>query len=917
MVGNILKIKNIIPPPGLNIISRHLILERLRKDLMVAEGFTRGLTLFSAPAGYGKTTTVRNWLSGQENRTAWYSLDETDNDPERFWIYLISALQNINADTGKGALEMLRSGTATSESAAGNQPFLTPLLNDLFAMDSPAYLVLDDYHMINNNTIHKTMVFFVENLPPTLHLVLTTRSDPPWPLSRWRARGKMAEIRLEQLKFSEEEAARLLAETGELRLAETQLYALCKKVEGWVTGLQLVAASLSASGNTEKFIETFAGTHRHVFQFLSEEAYASQPGTVQEFLMQTSILNRFNASLCDAVTGRTGSSDILANLERNNLFVIPLDEEGIWYRYHPLFADMLLYKLKSRCPEEISVLHEKACRWFVEAGEPGEALRHALNGGNTGTAALILNNHIEELLLSEGLRLIIHYLNSFSPELLKKNPRLIAHKAWLHLIDKGKEEARTCLDLAEETGYEDKEGQEELTGMLAVVKTYYNIYNNDFKKALEYAEKAMALLSTDNHYWRTNAAIISGDARIFSGNPKGALPFYHEAYHNRQKYGNKYLIVSAGFKVATGLYFQGKLRESEELTRELLQTAKDKGFPGVPRIGLIWTLLGELLREKGNLEEAEQCVERGLLLSEPEKPSLGWNYLFRMALSFSQQDYPNALQTVRKIEILHREVNLPAFITIPATTWKARILLEQGQLSEALGVLAKEGISEKTVAKGGQEWGYLILTRIMTMVNKDNLNNALTLLNYVKELAVKGENKSILLETLLLKARLEKQAGNFEAAETSFYSALQAGRESGYFQLFIDEAREPDSVFFDINERIKRRKPDVINPEMLEFIGRIQQILTGVNDSPGKEIASGQALKKREESSAGLVEELTSRELEILNHISQGFSNQEIAGKLFISPGTVKWHTSNIYGKIGARGRVQAISLARKLNLLP
>ncbi len=917
MVGDILKIKTSIPPQGLNIISRRLILERLQKDLTVAEGFARGLTLFSAPAGYGKTTTARHWLSGQGSRSAWYSLDETDNDPERFWIYLISALQNINADTGKGALEVLRSGTATSESVAGSESFLTPLLNDLFAMDSPAYLVLDDYHLINNSRIHETMVFFVENLPPTLHLVVTTRSDPPWPLSRWRARGTMNEIRLEQLKFSEEEAARLLAETSGLRLGETQLHTLCKKVEGWVTGLQLAVASLSASENAEGFIETFAGTHRHIFQFLSEEAYASQSGTVQEFLMQNSVLNRFSASLCDAVTGRTNCSEILANLERNNLFVIPLDEEGIWYRYHPLFADMLFYKLKSRSPEEISALHEKACRWFVEAGEPGEALRHALKGGNNGTAALILNNHIEELLPSEGLKLIIHYLNTFSSELLKKYPRLIAHKAWLHLIDKGKEEVGTCLELAEETSCEDKEGHEELTGMLSVVKTYHYIYNNDFKMALEYAEKAMTLLPPDNYYWRTNVAIISGDARLFSGNPKGALPFYREAYHNRQKYGNNYMTVSAGFKVATSLYFQGKLKESEELTRELLQASKDKGFPGVPRIGLIWTLLGELLREKGTLEEAEHCVERGLLLSEPEKPSLGWNYLFRVALSFSKQDYTDALETVRKIETLHREVQLPAFITIPATAWKARILLEQEELNQALSVLAKAGFSEKTVAKGGKEWGYLILTRIIIAENKDNLNNALTILNHVKELAVRGDNQSILLETLLLKARLEYQAGNFETAETSLYSALQAGIESGYFQLFIDEAREPNSVFSCITERTKRRNSAVTNPEMLAFIDAIQQKLMGADESPDKEIASGKAPEKREESSVELVEELTSRELEILNYISQGLSNQEIAGKLFLSLGTIKWHTSNIYGKLGARGRIQAISMARKLNLLP
>lgn len=917
MIGDLLKIKTSIPPQGQNTVSRQLIMDFLRKDFTAAEGFPRKLTLFSAPAGYGKTTTARNWLVGQENRVAWFSLDETDSDPERFWIYLVSALQTIDKDIGKGALELLRSGTENSESAAGSEPFLTPLLNDLFALDNPVYLVLDDYHLVNNSKIHKTMIFFVEKLPPTLHLVVTTRSDPPWPLSRWRARSIMAEIRLEQLKFSEEEAARLLAETGALRLNDNHLRTLCKKIEGWVTGLQLAFAALAAGGNMEKFIETFAGTHRHVFQFLSEEAYANQPETVQEFLVKTSVLKSFNASLCETVSGIKGSPGILANLERNNLFVIPLDEEGAWYRYHPLFAEMLLHKLKSRSPEELPALHERACKWFMEAGEPAEALRHAFTGGNSTAAAHILNNHTEELLRSEGLRLIIKYLNSFSRELLKEYPLLVAHKAWLHLIDKGKEEAGACLDLAEETGYEDKDGQEELTGMLAAVKSYYNVYNNDFVKALEYAEKAMALLPAGNYYWRTNAVIISGDARLFSGNPKDALPFYREAYHNRKKYGNEYLVVSAGFKVATGLYFQGKLEESEELTRELLQIAKDKGFPGAPRLGLVWTLLGELFREKGNLEEAEQCVERGLLISKPEKPSLGWNYLFRVALSFSGQDYTGALKTVRKIEALNREVNLPAFITIPALSWKARILLEQGESAGALEILDGEGFSKNSAAKGGRERGFLTLARIITANTEGDFESAFNLLDQLQELAARGENKGVLLETLLLRSRLEKLAGHIDAAGTSFYSALQAGKESGYLQLFTDEARETGSVFHAMTEKIKCGKIAAKKPELLNFISKIEHKLTGVNGSPDEEILPGRTPEKREESTVGLVEELTAREIEILNCIGQGLSNREIAGKLFLSPGTVKWHTSNIYGKMGASGRVQAVSLARKMNLLP
>ena len=963
MVPHILKIKTSIPPLGVNILSRPSMLERMEEDLTVARGFTRQLTLVSAPAGFGKTTLVRTWLAGREERTAWYSLDEGDNEPERFWLYLVSALQTLKYGVGKGILEIARSSAQSMESPTGSEALLTTLLNDLFALETPLFLIMDDYHLISNPQIHQDMIFFIENLPPTLHLAVTTRSDPPWPLSRWRARGKMGEVRLKELKFSEAEAGQLFEQYKEFELSESQLNTLYHKTEGWITGLQLAAFSLSSSGDVNEFISQFAGSHRHVLHFLSDEVFALQPEPTQDFLLQTSILNRFDASLCNAVTGRADSADVLADLDRHNLFVIPLDDRGNWYRYHQLFSDLLQYHLKRRAPEKVIELHERAGKWFLEAGEPVEAVRHAFTSNNLDEAGRILHDHYKDILSKDGPKMLNQCLEGYPQDLTRKYPRLAVHKALYHLIYKGKEEARPYIKLAEELGYENKKEHEEYQGLLAAVKSYDNIYSHDFSRALENAERALQLLPADNYFWRMNVAIYSGDARLFSGNPKGAYPYYQEAFWNSQKLNNTLLMLTAGFKTATALYMMGQLKEAEEHARELLQKTKSEGLSRVTRAGLLWVLLGELLREKGDLEEAERCLERGLFLSEPEKPSLGWNALFKVGLFYSRQDAEKAWQTIRQIKALNLEVELPQFITRPATVWEARLLLEQGKGSMAKALLSSIDVSEDTPVQGGQEGGYLVLARLLMEEDEGGQMKAGQLLGRIEASVIQGGHKKRLLETLLVKTRLAEQTGNHEAAERCLLAALEAGKEAAFFQVFLDEGVGIVPVFSRAAEALLREKDAGVNEDLLKYIRDIQQALSPAGggtaertDEIAEEIAGGagrmpeidttrraevregkttrapgrvetkaEPEDQAEETSKDevetnlfqeLVEALSSRELEVLGLISQGLSNQDISEKLFLSVGTVKWHTSNIFGKLGVRNRTQAVAQAQKLKLI-
>ncbi|MCW3489719.1 LuxR C-terminal-related transcriptional regulator [Dethiobacter alkaliphilus] len=908
MVSEILRIKTNIPPLGTNILSRHPILERLDNGLLTGEDFVRSLTLISAPAGFGKTTLVRDWLSGNVDRTAWFSLDEGDNELVRFWIYLISALQKLIDDLGKESIAILRSGAIGSQSS-GIDSFLPKLLNDLFDVKGPLYLVLDDYHLINNPLIHEGIIFFIDNLPPTLHMVVITRSDPPWPSSKWRAKGRMAEIRLEELRFSEKETGQLLGKIKQLQLNTAQINALYDKTEGWITGLQLAAFSLSTTNNTDEFIKDFAGSHRHIFHFLSDEVFSQQPEFIQDFLLHTSILQRLCGSLCNEVTGRDDSAEILTTLERNNLFVIPLDDRGVWYRYHPLFSDLLSYYLKRKYPDKVAQLHDKAGNWFLAEDEPGEAVRHTLISNNLEKVAQILHEHYGKIMEVQGPMQLNQCLEKFTPQLLEKYPRLVVHKALLHLIYQGKEESVTCLELAENLSYANKLEQQEFLALLAAVKSYYNIYTHNIPQAIKEAEKALQQLPTHNYYWRMNVCIYSGDASLFTGNPKGAYPLYLEAYKNSRQLSNHFFSLTSSFKTATSLYFMGRLTEAEDLTQKTLQSARENGLAGVPRAGLLWTLLGELLREKGKLDEAERCIERGLFLSTPEKPSLGWNYLFKIAHSFSKQDYQEALLTILEIENLHNSFELPIFTTFPATVWKARILFTQGDISGAVEILSGAGISPDTKIQGGQEPGYLLLSRIF--LSTGDTVSARNLLEGIEQQLTHGGHRGLLLEMTLLKAALAEKTGSFEAAEHHLLSALQSGKESGYFQFFVDEKWILKPAFSRI---IEKNKHDSSFKDMLGYILKIYPEVTPAH------LLSSQSASKNEQqqglSCHNLVEELSARELEILQLISEGLSNQDISQKLFLSVGTVKWHTSNIYGKLGVRGRTQAVALGKKLNLI-
>ncbi len=914
MQGDVLKIKINAPPLTPYAIDRPQILDKINAGLLAGSKISRPLTLISAPAGSGKTILARQWLKKSENQAAWLSLDDRDSEPERFWLYLVSALQTCRPEIGKGTLEILYSYTLGTEAQTGSETFLTPLLNDLFALKEPLHLVVDDYHLIEKPDIHEGMIYFIENLPSTVHLVITTRSDPPWPLHKWRAKDKMREIRQTDLQLTREEARRYINEVKGLEISEQQLENLYQKTEGWITGLQLAAFSISTSLNKDEFIKHFTGSHQDIFQFLSEEVFRRQPEPVQIFLIQTAVLNRLCPSLCNALTGRTDGAEMLDTLNRKQLFVTPLDDHRTWFRYHPLFADLIRHQLRKAHPGKEAEQYEKAAIWFLEAGEPGEALRNARSAGNLKQAAAILDQHFEQIMITEGSGLPSRCMEELPDHLLVEFPSLLAYKALYRFVRQNNEEAAKLMHMAEKLSYNDQEKQQEFKGTMALLKMYFNFCENNISQALDYAETALRLLPSHTSFWRIYAAIISGDANFMSGDFKKACPYFQKALQISRDSGINHSTVTAGFKLTHALYYLGKLKEAEELARDILKFAADHGFSSLPRVGCLWALLGEILREKGDLEEAESCIKHGLDISEPEKPFLGMNYLFSAALSFSKGNREQVLEVTGKIKELNRELGLPQFVIIPAAAWEGRIYYELGDPAKAEQNLAEADITADGEVSFSSEKGYLTLARVMSGSAEDNQDLTGPLLERIEAFAEGGGNRKYLLETRLLKSLLEEKKGRPEEAETLLLEALSSGKEAGYFLIFVDEGRELEPVFYRILNQEKNRKESLDNKELIKYAAEIYRAIKGEKREPGKKKKRDKAGQK---TGRQLVEELNERELEILKLLAEGYSNREISEELYLSVGTVKWYTSNIYGKLGARSRAEAVALAQKLDLLP
>jgi LuxR family maltose regulon positive regulatory protein len=873
----ILATKLYIPRPRPNVVSRLRLLERLN------EGLHCNLTLISAPAGYGKTTLVSEWIAFIERPAAWLSLDEADGDPARFLRYLVAAVQTIAAKIGAGVLSALQSSQPLPIEA-----LLVALLNDLTIIQDQFVLVLDDYHMIDARAIDQALTYLVEHLPPNMHLVIATREDPRLPLARLRARGYLTEVRAADLRFTSAEAAAFLNQVMGLHLSTEDIARLSRRTEGWIAGLQLAALSLQGQQDATGFIRSFTGSHHFVLDYLLEEVLGQQSERIQTFLLRTSILDRFCAPLCDAivldpaVSGRA----TLDYLEHANLFVVPLDNERRWYRYHHLFAELLRQRLKqselSSTGDEgstIAELHRRASQWYEDHGLSIEAFHHAVAAGDVERAARLVEGKGMPLQFRGAVTPVLNWLESLPKTVLDGRPALwVMYASALSMTGQmAGVEAKLQAAEAALLGKELDEQTRNLIGHIAAIRALLAAAQNQADTSIAQSRRALEYLHPANLAVRTATIWKLGVAYQLQGERAEAGRAFSEAIAISQASGNLIVNMSASLGLAMVQETDNQFSLAVETYRRVLELAGAS-----PQIAVCEAHLGlaRICYEWNDLEAAEQHGQQSLQLARQlaniDRVVAGEVMLARLKLA--QEDVDGAAARLSEADWFARQQSFIRGMPEVAAA-QVLLLLRQGSLSAAADLAYVHDLP---------------LSQARVHLAQGDPSAALArLLPWRRQVEAK-DWKDELLKVLVLQAVALQAGREQEKAVQALRDALVLAEPAGFIRLFIDEG-------LPMAHLLSRASAMGIMPDYI-----------------GKVLAAFEAEKHRPDvpPSTPLLEPLSHRELEVLHLIAQGLSNQEIGERLVLALDTVKGHNRSIFGKLQVQRRTEAIARARELGLL-
>lgn len=896
MTAHLLTTKLHPPPPRSNLVSRPQVIERLN------EGLNYPLTLLAAPAGFGKTTTLNAWTQQAERRVAWLGLDEGDNDAIRFWTYLIAALQTLTAQAGERALAMLH---AQGQPSPWVEFLLTFLLNDLAAFPEPFALVLDDYQVISSPEIHEGIAFLVDHIPPQMHLLISSRSDPPLPAARWRARNQLVEIRADDLRFTPEEAAVFLNQLMGLNLSAQDIRSLDSRVEGWITGLQLAGLSMRGRDDAfqHDFVSALTGNQRYILDYLTEEVLRREPEHIQTFLLRTSILYRLTAPLCDAVTERAESQEALESLERANLFIVPLDAERRWYRYHPLFADVLRLKLQQTEHDLVPELHRKAGAWCEAHQLIDDAVRHALAAGDAAWAARLVEGRVNDVLRRGEGQTLRRWLSALPPEVLNTRPRLALAKALVEfnagrveLVEPLLADAERALadapDHLEPSVDEPTSALANVPAGIALLRASMAGFRGDVQQMRELAQMAQRRLSEAERGPRYSVRWNLGLADWMQGRLTEAEHAFAELMAEGQADGQLHMVLSAGDSLGRVQRAQGRLGAALHIYQQGLEFAARMGLALAPSTGMAHLGMAEVYYARNELEHALHHAIEGVNLARQltSTQSLA-NGLATLAwIQQALGDSPTALKTMDEAARV-----IPNLVVValqnPVPTERARLMLAQGNMMEATSWVEKRGLKAEDEPSYPREREYLLLARVL--LARRAPNRALGLLERLGALAQDQARTESLIEALLLQALTLSASGDAAHAMTALTQALTSAEPEGYVRIFMDEGTPMVQLLHTAESR-------GVVPTY------VRQLLA----------AFGKAAPDTTLALASLQEPLSERELEILKLIAAGRSTQEIAQGLVIAVGTVRTHLKSIYGKLDAHSRLQAVERARALKLL-
>jgi LuxR family transcriptional regulator, maltose regulon positive regulatory protein len=910
-----------VPALRLRTVHRTHLLELLTPE-------PSSLILVCAPAGYGKTTLLAEWsqsLLHTGAAIAWYALDPGDDNPSLFGAYLVASLSQALGPTSELAAvaQLLRSAPEIDL-----QRVLPGVINAAVSSGRDCLLVLDDYHQISTPTIHAAVAFLLERLPENMHIVIGSRSDPPLPLARLRARGRLKEIRSAELRFTPDETAQFLNEVMRLGLPAEFVTALEASTEGWIAGLQLAALSLSGRADRSRFLSSFAGSNRYLVEYLLQEVVDRQPAEVQSFLLSTSILERLCGPLCDAILAdSSGSAALLERLEQTNLFVVPLDEQGYWYRYHHLFRDFLRARLNKTEPERVAALHRAASQWHESQGLLREAVTHALETRDWAYAADLVERHGMAMLMHSEISTVYNWCSAFPEPVMPAHPMLCILQAWTLVLgyrgeNRGRIEERLQQAEHAAAALVDEQHGRWLAGQAAVVRTFLGLIPDgvaDPRDELALAERALDLLPPDDPL-RSTTTLTIGYAHMALHDAQRAYDAMEEAKRLALAGHNYYGVVEAAFHQARLAHSQGQLGRAAEICRQSQERISAVVFRPegeLPAVGCLDIALGCVLLEQNKPEQAERALLHGLDV-------IGWgmNPYYQMTACV-------ALYRLREIQDLSAEA-LP-FLSRLDETWPdirfctdalrvvnnlrsmpedAGALEDATQWCQAFSASLGDDVPPGMGPLGGAEAYYIAhLARARVQIAAGKAQAALAYL--VRQLAL-AEAYGLthrLIEISLLEAQARHAVGEDRRAWEALERALVAAQPAGYLRSF-DQGPALSRLLVAAGQRGLAR--DYIR-EILAVIGPPAAVNAEQADQASlASKAGGPSQSSRLESA----EALSERELEVLHLMAVGASNQVIAEQLVITVGTVKSHINHILVKLDAHNRTEAVARARAIGML-
>ena len=740
-------------------------------------------------------------------------------------------------------------------------------------------------------------------MPENVRLVIATRADPPLYLSRLRARNQVTEIRAAELRFTPDEAAAFLRDAMGLSLSKEDIASLEEATEGWVAALQLAALSMRDREDASAFVESFSGSNRHILDFLAEEVLERQQEGVREFLLETSVLERMSAPLCDALTGRDDGQGMLERLERENLFVTALDDERRWYRYHHLFRDFLRGRLMREGPVSAGELHLRASGWYEGNGHLAEAIEHALAAPDHDLAARLIEEGVEGAVERGEGATALRWLEALPTEAKRLRPRLFVQHAVALVITGRPDNAEPLLQEAERaaSGATDGEDGRFLLGFASAVRSWRASLRGDAPEAVELARLALSLLPDGEAPVRNYAAVRLGDALRATGNLAAAGEAYAKAAQADRASSHAYASLAAMAMSARVRAEQGRLREADEAFRRTLRLLTEGGFELSPAAGVVHVGMGALLHERDDLEGAERALERGVELAERtgDVSTLVWTYVTSSQVKRARGDEGEALERASHAERVARDSRADLQVAI-ALAWMTRLRLARGDLTEAVAFAQERAANVENAAEAARVVDLLTSARLLHAQGRHR--EALPLLEDLAETAEAAGRTGDLIEILAMQALALWAEGKKERAVGTLAGALTLAEPEGYVRTFVDEGAAMGNLLSATLEAWQRGHLDAAGRISLSYLARLLAIVA--------QEATGLAADER------LPEPLSRRELEVLALIAAGNSNQEIAAKLFVSTGTVKTHINRLYRKLGTRSRTQAIAHAREMDLL-